>query len=47
MAQAAAYVVLQDQGITLGIGEDIDSTFGFDAPGVAAAAACAFWSGWP
>jgi hypothetical protein len=34
MAQPAAYVVLQDQGITLGIGEDIDSTFGFDAPGV-------------
>ena len=34
MAQPAAYVVLQDGGITLEIGVDIDSTFGFDAPGV-------------
>jgi hypothetical protein len=34
MAQPAAYVVLQDQGITLGFQEDTDHSFGFDAPGV-------------
>jgi hypothetical protein len=34
MAKPAAYVAIQDSGVTLEIGADIDTTFGFDAPGV-------------
>ena len=34
MAKPAAYVAIQDSGVTLEFGDDIDKTFPFDAPGV-------------